>query len=169
MSEHTPSETEKGPGHRGVEIGAALFTLVIGVIICLGSIQAGIGWGVEGPRPGFFPFYISLFIIGASVVNLAQVSRAGAEGPRLFATWEELRRVLSVLVPTALYVALVPVLGIYVSSLLLIAVFMLWLGQYSLALTLPLAIGIPAFTYLVFERWFMIPLPKGPIEGLLGL
>ncbi len=169
MSEHSPHADEHGPSQRGVEIGTAIFTLLTGVIILLGSLQAGIGWGFEGPQAGFFPFYISLFIVVASVVNLVQVGKINVIAGKQFATWEELRRVMSVVIPTTAYVFLVPTLGIYVSSMLLIAVFMAWLGGYGWKMTLPIAVGIPALAYMVFERWFMIPLPKGPIEYWLGL
>jgi hypothetical protein len=79
-----------------------------------------------------------------------------------------LRQVASVVAPTAIYVALIPWLGIYVSSILLIAVFMRWLGQYRWPAVLATAIGMPLLTFIVFERWFLVPLPKGPIEELLG-
>ena len=36
-------------------------------------------------------------------------------------------------------------------------------------MTLPIAIGVPVVVYIVFERWFLMPLPKGPIEDWLGL
>jgi len=169
MSEHSSHAGESGPSQRAVEIGTALFTLVLGLIILVGSIQAGIGWSFEGPQAGFFPFYVSLFIIAASLVNLVQVAKINPVPDRRFATWEELRRVMSVVVPTTAYVFLVPALGIYVSSILLIAIFMMWLGGYGWKLTLLIAFGIPTLTYIVFERWFMIPLPKGPIEYWLGL
>jgi hypothetical protein len=29
-------------------------------------------------------------------------------------------------------------------------------------------VGVPLFFFIVFERWFLVPLPKGPIENLLG-
>jgi putative tricarboxylic transport membrane protein len=161
--------SDRGPSQRAVEIGVAVFTLILGAIVLIGSINVGYGWTSEGPQPGFFPFYISLFIIAGSVVNLVQVGAINTAVKRRFATWEELRRVMSVVIPTAVYVVLVPTLGIYVSSMLLIGVFMMWLGGYSWKMTLPLAFGIPALAYLVFERWFMIPLPKGPIEYWLGL
>ncbi len=165
QAEHTPG---KGPGHRAVEIGVAVATLIFGAVVVIGSLSAGIGWSFEGPEPGFFPFYIALFIIGGSIINFYQIWQEPSGG-RPFATWEELRRVMSVVIPTAAYVALVPNLGMYVSSMLLIGVFMIWLGKYSWTMTLPIAFGIPAFAYIVFERWFMIPLPKGPIEYWLGL
>lgn len=169
MSDEAKESDGRGPSQRGVEIAVALLAMAFGVLILAGSIQAGMNWGIDGPRPGFFPFYISVFIIGASVINLVSVmSGSGAEGGR-FATWEELRRVLSVVAPTAAYVALIPMIGIYVSSFLLIGVFMLWLGGYSLVRTLPIAVLIPVCVFVVFEFWFQIALPKGPLEYVLGL
>ena len=160
---------ESGPSQRTVEIAVALSTLAFGVLVLFGSLQVGIDWGFEGPKPGFVPFYVSLFIIVASIYNLVQAVSLGGIKPGLFSSWEQLRRVMSVLVPASIYVALVPFLGIYVSSILLIAVFMMWLGGYTAWKTLPIAIGVPAIAYIVFERYFQIPLPKGPIEYWLGL
>jgi putative tricarboxylic transport membrane protein len=163
------SNSESGPSHRAVEIAVALLALVFGIIVLVGSLQVGVNWGSDGPRPGFFPFYIALFIIGGSIYNLAQAVVLGGIKQGLFSSWEELRRVMSVVVPTTVYVALVPFLGIYVSSLLLIGVFMMWLGKYSFWKTAPIAAGVPAIVYIVFERYFQIALPKGPIEYWLGL
>jgi putative tricarboxylic transport membrane protein len=160
---------ESGPSQRAVEIAVALATFAFGIIVLVGSLQVGIDWGVEGPKPGFFPFYVSLFIIVGSVYNLLQATHFGGIKEGLFSTWEELRRVLSVVVPSTIYVALVPFAGIYVSSMLLIAFFMMWLGSYNAWKTVPIAVGVPALVYIVFERYFQIPLPKGPIEYWLGL
>jgi len=77
--------------------------------------------------------------------------------------------VLSVIIPTAIYVALVPTIGIYVASALLIAVFMKWLGRYGWGLVAGVSIGVPIIFFVLFEWWFLVPLPKGPIEDLLGL
>ena len=160
---------ESGPSQRSVEVAVALSTLAFGIIILIGSLQVGIDWGLEGPRPGFFPFYVSLFIIGSSAYNLAHVTVLDGAKQGMFSDMEQLKRVMSVVVPASIYVALVPFLGIYVSSMLLIAVFMIWLGKYSVWHTLPIAIGVPVIVYVVFERYFQIPLPKGPIEYWLGL
>jgi hypothetical protein len=76
--------------------------------------------------------------------------------------------VISILVPTAFYVALIPWIGIYVASALLIAVFMKWLGDYGWGMVAAVSIGVPLVTFVIFERWFLVPLPKGPIEEYLG-
>jgi hypothetical protein len=90
-------------------------------------------------------------------------------GPELFAEWRQLRQVLKLLVPTAIYVFAVPVIGMYVSSGLLIGLFMRWLGRYNWLLVLAMAIGVPILIFIMFERWFLVPLPKGPLEDWLGL
>jgi len=77
--------------------------------------------------------------------------------------------VMSIVIPTAIYVAVMPFVGLYLSSLVLIAFFMKWLGRYSWVLTLSIAIGVPLVTFVLFEKWFLVPLPKGPIEDWLNL
>ena len=76
---------------------------------------------------------------------------------------------MAVLVPMVVYVALIFGIGIYIASALLIGYFMFRYGRYRWAVTLPVAIGVPLFFFVVFERWFLVLLPKGPLERLLGL
>lgn len=156
-----------GPKQRSVEIGTALLTLLFGLIVIYGSYLVGVGWSVDGPQAGFFPFYVGLVTCGCSLINLLQGMREDAEP--LFAEWGQLGQVLRVLIPACIYVALVPFLGIYVPSVALILGFMMWIGNYKLPLSLAVALGVPAFFYMTLERWFLIPLPKGPIEAMLGL
>ncbi|MBB3770906.1 hypothetical protein FHS55_001501 [Angulomicrobium tetraedrale] len=165
--QQAPHGAGSGPTQRNAEIGVAVLTLLFGLIVIYGSTLVGIGWGSDGPQAGFFPFYVGLIICGCSIINLFQGLR---ENPtELFSEWSQLGQVLRVLIPTAIYVALVPFFGIYVPSVILIAVFMKWLGKYGTPLTLAVALGVPAFFYITLERWFLIPLPKGPLEAWLGL
>jgi putative tricarboxylic transport membrane protein len=157
----------RDPGQRAVEIGVGVFTALFGAIVVVGGLQAGIGWGAEGPRPGFFPFYIGLLIIASSAVNLLQIRLT--DRWRRFAEWRQLRHVLQVLVPTAIYVVAIPYVGIYLVSAALIAVFMVWLGKYRWSLTAAISIGVTIAIYLMFEKFFLVPLPKGPLEELLYL
>ena len=156
-----------GPSHRLVEAGVAIAMVAFGAIVIIGSLQVGINWGAEGPRAGFFPFYLGLLIIGSSLLNLWNA--IGIDEGKRFAEWGQLRQVLAVVVPTAIYVAIMPTIGIYVSSALLIGVFMRWLGRYQWGMVGAIAIAVPVITYVVFEKWFLVPLPKGPLEELLRL
>jgi hypothetical protein len=166
MSEGTHRAPRAGPSQRLVEQGTAIATGVFAAIVIFGSLAAGIDWGVEGPRAGFFPFYVGVAILIASVVNFIH-ARAEPADDR-FADWHQLRQVGSVVLPTAVYVAVIPFIGIYVSSALLIAFFMKRLGNYGWRMIIPIAAGVPLLAFVVFERWFLVPLPKGPLEAWLG-
>jgi hypothetical protein len=151
-----------------VEIGVALVLALLAVIGIIGSLQAGIGWAAEGPRAGFFPFYISLIVLISCGINLMNAMREFS-GRELFADWSQLRQVVSVVIPATVYVFAVPVLGMYLSSGLLIAAFMKWLGRYSWLTVIAVGIVVPVIVFVLFERWFLVPLPKGPLEDWLGL
>jgi hypothetical protein len=166
MSE-TPHRAGTGPSHRLVEIGVALAMIGFSFIVIGGSLQVGINWASDGPRAGFFPFYLGLLILIASGFNLFQAIWTPGRA-RLFAEWGQLGQVLRVVAPGGIYVALVPWIGIYAASALLIAVFMKWIGRYGWQLVIPIALGVPIICFIVFEKWFLVPLPKGPIEELLG-
>jgi hypothetical protein len=167
MSDTTKESGGTGPSHRWVETGVAVFMALLALIGIYGSIRVGIGWGAEGPKAGFFPFYVSLAVIAASAVNLAKIFASPDEGD-LFAHWDQLKLVLSVVVPTAIYVAVIPYAGIYVASALLIVGFMRWLGRYHWMHAIAVGVTVPVLTFLMFEMWFLVPLPKGPLEKFLG-
>lgn len=168
MTDHTQGANGTGPSHRSVEIGVAVCMIAFGALAMIGSYRVGIGWGPEGPKAGFFPFYVGLLIVVASVLNMMQALLASTSA-KLFARWSELSQVMAVVTPTAVYVAVIPFVGLYAASFVLIAVFMKWLGRYPLGLALAVPAGVVVAVYLMFERWFLVPLPKGPIEEWLGL
>ena len=156
-----------GPRQRSVEIGVTVATALFGLIVILGSMQVGIGWGAEGPKSGFFPFYLGVIIMLGSAINLLEAARKSGE--KIFADWSQLRQVLAVVIPTAVYVTVIPWVGIYVSSFFLIGLFMVWLGSYRIWYAFTLSAVIMIATYMTFEKWFLVPLPKGPFEDFLGL
>ena len=166
MSHSVENSGGAGPSHRVVEIAVALIIGMFGVISIYGSWRVGISWGAEGPRAGFFPFYVGLFIVVASAVNIASVLRSQPDN-KVFAEWPQLRQVGAVVVPATIYVLIIPYIGIYVSSGLMIAVFMKWFGKYPWRTLVPIAVLVPIALYFTFEKWFLVPLPKGPLEQML--
>jgi putative tricarboxylic transport membrane protein len=71
-------------------------------------------------------------------------------------------------VPLFLYVLGIAYLGIYVASALFMAVFMIMLGSFRWWQTALGVVLVPLVAFWVFEQQFRVPLPKGPIEALLG-
>jgi putative tricarboxylic transport membrane protein len=91
------------------------------------------------------------------------------EKNKTFVQVGQLKLVLTVLVPTAIYAFLVTWIGIYVSSILFIGFFMRWLGKYPWWKVAAVSVITVFAFYVVFEMWFKVPLPKGPVEGWLRL
>ena len=167
MSSPPDNSPSAGPRQHLVEVGVAAAMILLGVIAVIGSLRVGTGWGAEGPKSGFFPFWIGLIVIGTSLYNLVRAYTHGSR--KLFATWHQIAQVLKVVLPLTVYVGAVPWLGIYIASALLIAGFMRWIGRYGWLLTAAISIGLPIIVYITFEIWFLVPLPKGPLEDMLGL
>jgi hypothetical protein len=154
------------------EIVIAVAFFVFGAVVVWDSRRLGAEWGSDGPQAGYFPFYIGLFICISATANLIAAFGKGSKGRRAFVTWSQLKMVLVVMVPSAVYVALIdnPVysLGIYEASVVFIAIFMRYLGKYSWPKIAGVSIGVMVAFFLMFEVWFKVPLPKGPIEALIG-
>jgi putative tricarboxylic transport membrane protein len=165
---------DSGPsgGHwrtRWPEVVMALMLLAIAFLVIKDSLRVGTGWSDDGPRSGYFPFYIGLLLALSSGWILLSQLRRWASDKTVFAEHEQMRLVFAILWPMVVYVAAIFFIGIYIASAVLIAYFMWRYGRYKWAVTLPVAIGVPLFFYIVFERWFLVMLPKGPIEQMLGL
>jgi len=154
---------------RSAEIGIALALLAFAALVIFDSVRQGARWLEEGPQPGYFPFYLGVIIAAASAVTLVRGLLLPAEKNKSFVQVGQLKLVLSVLVPSAVYVALVGWIGIYVSAVLFVALFMRWLGKYPWWKVVAVSVGHSVVLFLIFEVWFLVPLPKGPLERLLGV
>jgi putative tricarboxylic transport membrane protein len=156
-------------GVKSAEIALALLFLALGAIVVYDSARLGAKWADDGPQTGYFPFYIGLIVCAAALVNLISALAIPKEKDKTFVEVGQLKLVLAVLVPSALYVGLIGWLGIYVASAVFIAFFMRWLGKYPWWKTVAVSAGNSVVFFLIFEVWFKIPLPKGPLENLLGI
>lgn len=155
--------------NRTMDIVVALLILALASVFMFDSWRVGVGWlEGQGPAPGFFPFWVSLLMAVASLVNIVRaVVGAEGDGAEAFVSRSAFTRVLMVLLPTAGYVLLIQFIGIYVASVIFIIGFML-ASRESLIKALGVGLGVPLALFLMFERWFLVPLPKGPLEALLG-
>jgi hypothetical protein len=153
-----------------MEVATALFTGLLGAIICYGSFEFGTGWGDAGPEPGYFPFYVGSIIVVASAFNLGaacvRYQRARAE---TFLSVEQGRRVFSFFGPMFLFVLVSSFLGIYVGMILYLFGVMVHQGGYRLPKAAAISVLTAGVNYLLFEVWFQVPLLKGPLEAFLGL
>lgn len=162
--------SEKSIQLRWVELLVAACFVAVSVLVITDSLRIGKAWGSDGPEPGYFPFYIGcLMLLGAVWVMLQTLMGWRKDGgQQVFSTTGEFSHMLMMLVPTGLFVAATVFLGIYLAALLLIAAFMVWQGRYSVLRSVSVALGVSVSLYLLFEIWFLMPLPKGLLENGLG-
>lgn len=144
------------------EIFTALVLLVIAGAVMHQAVGLGPGWGERGPRAGFFPFWLAVILGLASLAILGAALRlsSGAEA-KPFSSPGALRLVLTVFLPMAAAIALLELVGFYLASLVYLLVYIRLTGRLSWTLTLAVSFLFPLLTFLVFERWFLILLPKG--------
>src|SRR6185436_544784 len=129
----TDGQTEPGVATWKVELFVSVLLLLFGALIAWKSWELGAGWRDDGPGAGYFPFYIGLLLCLASAV-------------------------LTVRVPSLLFVVLAQFLGLYVASFLFIAAFMVWVGHYRWVRSLLVSLGVAVVAFLMFEVWFKVPL-----------
>jgi len=151
---------------RTADLVTASVLILLGGLVIFDALRLGIGWGTDGPKSGFFPFWLALIMIVSCAAILLQTIRSDSRGP--FVTREQLRPVLQVFWPAAAMVVLTRFVGLYVASAIYIGFYMRWVGRHSWLAVIGLAILIPVVSFLTFELWFLVPMPKGPLESWLG-
>ena len=147
---------------RTMEAVVAALLFAFGATFVYQSVQLGFRWGTEGPQSGFFPFYVALIICGSSLTVFVNALR-GKAGRRdeSFVGRSQLWKVMQVLIPAGIFVLGVQLIGIYVSSVIYIALFMRFLGKYSWVKSVLIAAIICVALFFMFEIWFQVPLYKG--------
>jgi hypothetical protein len=147
---------------------AALLTMV-GMVVMVEARRLGASWTSDGPGAGYFPFYVGAMLCIGGLGILYQSLLSKNADRKTFVNAEQMRRVLSVLLPAVAYVGAIMLLGQYVASAIFIAVFMVWLGKYSPVKSALLGIAFNAFFFVMFEVWFKVPLYKGVLKPLAFL
>jgi hypothetical protein len=152
-----------------VEAGVALLLLALGLLVVISSFKLGAGWTSDGPGAGYFPFYVGLILCISSAVTLYQALLGKKRNMEIFVDSEQLKRVLTVLIPAAVYVGAVTFLGLYIASAIYVAGFMIWLGKFSPVKSVTVAVVMVVLLFLMFEVWFKVPLYKGTLQPLAFL
>ena len=164
------AQERRGVPTFAVEAAVALLILVLGLVVLFGSRKLGSGWTSDGPGAGYFPFYIGIILCVSALGAMVQALFGKTRNTEIFVDSEQLRRVLMVLLPAALYVLAVQFLGIYIASAIYISGFMIFLGKFHKGKSIATGVVIAVFFFVLFEIWFKVPLAKGRFDllGFLG-
>jgi hypothetical protein len=152
-----------------------IWTMVVlggfALVMAWDNYRTGMSWASDGPQPGYFPFYLSIILLLASVFGLVKSLRAkmATKGElAVFVTQDQLKRVLLVFFPTLLFCIGTQWLGLYVASFLLIVGFMIFIGKIPVWKAVLTAAIFAVLSFWLFEIEFDVIMPKGPLEALFG-
>ncbi|MBX9933587.1 MAG: tripartite tricarboxylate transporter TctB family protein [Methylobacterium sp.] len=165
---HDLDRSENTVSKRTMELVVAGLFMALATLIMVDNWRLGALWQEDGPGAGYFPFRIGVIMFVVSAITFVIHLRRMSGGEATFVDRSQLRQVFQVLVPTIVFVVSIGFLGIYLASAIFILFFMRWLGKYPFYKILPIAVLTPLFLFVMFEIWFLVPLPKGPIEAALG-
>ena len=153
---------------RVADVTVSLLLLVLAATLGFDNWRTGIAWDSTGPEAGYFPFYLSVILGGASLYGLVSIFLARKQASETFVTRAQLRRVMAVFVPTLLFCLATQFLGLYVASFFLIATFMRLVGRIALWKSLLTAFLFTAIMFVTFDIAFDVIMPKGPLEAAFG-
>jgi hypothetical protein len=165
-----PEAERTGVPTFAVEAAVAALVLLFGLLVLFGSRKLGSGWTSDGPGAGYFPFYIGLILCISGLGTLYQALLGKKRNMDIFVDGEQIKRVLVVLIPAAVYVVAIQLVGMYIASAVYIAGFMIILGKFSRVKSVLTALVIAVLFFFMFEVWFKVPLHKGLFNplGFLG-
>ena len=152
---------------------------LIGLAVSLGLLPMSFGLPklpIVPIGPGFYPTIVLVFMAATSAILVVQdvvAQRRAVPAAPEEAQAEQPKRayglVLAAFVIVAVYIALLPFLGFRIGTALFVAVFQATLERPTTlrqwANQLAVAIGTAAVTYLVFERYLSVILPRGSWTG----
>ncbi len=148
---------------RTADIVVAAILMAIGLLVAYDALRLGAGWGLEGPKAGFFPFLMAVLVVGGCVVVMIQAVKgtSSVKGSKPFVPSGGLKPVLTVFIPACGMVLLIEVVGLYVAAMISLVGYIRWVGGFRWRTVLLVSIPIPLIFYWVFDKFFLIPMPMG--------
>ena len=144
---------------RQLEAITALVTGAFGVAILVQSLRIGIGWTGAGVGSGTFPAIASGLVVAGSLYNL--VRGALEAGPPMA------RRIAALFLPAAVFVALIPLLGLHAAAGIYM-LYVLWRARLPLWKVVAAGVATPFVLYSVFDWGFQVELLRGLLGSIVG-
>jgi putative tricarboxylic transport membrane protein len=159
---------------RKANLGVAIFLFLIGVIVMYDAVRLGFRWVPGfGPGAGYLPFYLALGILictGIFIVKqIRQLSKEGFVGDKRLIQEGGLKPILWVLIPSTVMVILTSIIGLHFAAFVFLFFYMRKVGDIGWLECALVSILFPVGMYLVFDRFFLIPLPDGMLGAYLKL
>jgi putative tricarboxylic transport membrane protein len=150
---------------------AGLVLLAISLVLLVKSFQLP-SLPIVPVGPGFYPAIVLSFMAAASALLVVQdvmKQRAPAEAAVSDAPRRNYRLVVIAFAIVGGYVALLPLLGFRIATVLFVAALQAALDRpksaRQWAVLAAIALGTAAVSYIIFERYLMVLLPRGAWTG----
>jgi putative tricarboxylic transport membrane protein len=147
---------------RADRIGAALL-LVFGIwFAAVGALRYRY-WDANGPGSGFFPLWLGVVLAVLATLLLVSAVRQPDPGPAWLPRGHGAARLVAVVGATALFIVVMPVLGMTLGTLLFMAGLLRVLEGHSWRTTLAVSVGVTAANWALFVWWLRVPFPTGVV------
>lgn len=148
---------------RTADVVVAVILMATGLLVASDAIRLGAGWGMEGPKAGFFPLLMSILVLGGGVIIIrhAVTGKSSVKGEKRFVPLGGLKPVLTVCIPAIGMVIATEIVGLYIAAMIYLVGYIRLVGRFHWRTVLLVSIPIPLIFYVVFEKIFLIPLPMG--------
>jgi putative tricarboxylic transport membrane protein len=153
-----------------LDVLGSLVWILVGGVFCAGAFQYRLFRG-NVPGAGFLPFLASVSLIVLALVVLVSACRAGARGAgpapesRFFPRPDSWQKVTVALGALLAYWAALQYLGFPITTFLFLAFLLRWIEPQKWVVTLLTALFATTGSYLLFDLWLKVRLPK----GILGM
>jgi len=145
-----------------VEKVTCLLLIAFSVFIGFESGKYPLGT-IDNPGPGFLPLLLGVAMAVMAVALTVRVWKNGtADVHRPF--WPEqggLSKVSLTFVTILLFTALLEITGYMVNIFFLFLILLRPIGRQKWSWSMAISMGATLVAYLLFDKWLMIPLPRG--------
>jgi putative tricarboxylic transport membrane protein len=139
-----------------------LLLIAFSVFIGFESRKYSLGT-IDNPGPGFLPLLLGVAMAVMAVALTVRVWKKGtAEVQRPF--WPEqggLSKVSLTFVTILLFTALLEITGYMINIFFLFLILLRPIGRQKWSWSMAISMGATLVAYLLFDKWLMIPLPRG--------
>jgi putative tricarboxylic transport membrane protein len=144
-----------------VEKVTSVLLFAFAIFIMLGARKYPLG-AIDNPGPGFLPFLLGLALGGMSIALFIRNWKKKDSQPEV--TRPEGRgwiKVSSIFLMLLLFTLFFEITGYIVNVFLFFLVLLRPIGRQKWSWSLSISIGAASISYILFERWLMLPLPRG--------
>lgn len=141
---------------------SSIFMIGFAIFVVLEARRYPLGT-IDNPGPGFLPLLLGLILGGMSIALLIRTWEKRENQPKI-TSWPERGgwiKVSMIFLMLILFTLFFEIAGYIVNVFVFFFILLRPIGRQKWGWSLLLSIGATSVSYILFERWLMLPLPRG--------